>query len=129
MKTIKYVTLVIEQSGARAAGSIQNYELTLDPNYSKVTGIEFIETANANARDYDLRVDSESDNVIDFLPRQHYLAIANNTTLLMNGSFKDRFHDVFFDAKGLKSYIGVKNNDALLGGETLKIKVVFRLEN
>lgn len=130
MNTIKYQTLVIKQvgpSGGRAAGTMENYTITLDSNYSRCTGVEFIEETNSDNNEYELQLSNESETLIDYATRLHYLAIKAGSSMI-TGDFASRFHNLMFEAANKKATVGVRNTDTLASTKIISLKIIFRLE-
>lgn len=118
-------TQTITINGALGASTDISYDFV--PRNYKITGIQFIEAANASGNDYDVRFsDSNTGVVIDFTPRLALLSVANGSTF-RNVTFDQAFHKIEL-APTTKVTVNVKHNTALAGGQSVTLKVLYRLE-
>lgn len=116
----------ITLTGALSAGSTSDNTVQIPPNM-KVVGVEFTEIANADTKNYDLRMDDDSGIRMDYQHRLSVCAVIAGSTI-MNGKFKDRQHEYEFEGSQ-KVIVKTRLIDALAGGQSISVRATFHLEN
>lgn len=113
-------------TGALSAANVTSSTLDIPAN-KRVVGIEFTEIANANTKNYDIRIDDNDGIRLDYAHRLSVCAVIAGATA-MNVAFKDRRHDLCIRGSQTVT-IQTKLIDALTGGQSVQYRVAFHLED
>lgn len=128
MAKTKFITASVTINTAKNAGDI--YEIVnekMPSGYTKVTGIAFFEDANANDLDYELRVSDNTELIQDFTTKYDYLSIIKGVNI-KNVPFDQYYKPYVMNAEGNRVLVTIKHITAVAGGQTLKLKIVIRIE-
>ncbi len=113
-------------TGALSAGDTGTDTVSIPAN-KRVAAVEFTEVANANSKNYDVRLDDKTGIRLDYSHRLAVCSVLNGSTM-MNVPFEQRRHQIAFDGN---QQISIQRRliDALTGGQSITLRVTFHLED
>lgn len=128
MAKTKFITENVTINTAKNAGDMYDIVTTKLPSgYNRVTGIAFFEDANANDLDYELRVSDQNELIQDYTTKYDFLSIIKGVNI-KNVAFDQYYKPYVFNAVGNKVIVSIKHISAVAGGQSIKLKVVIRIE-